>query len=235
MEALMIGGGVPRDQTTQKLNCFGVDGVDVFQGIKSGVTKQIKENYAPHSIGVHYVTHRTNLAMQTLSKLPLVIWLENMLQTLHSYFAHSPKRHLEFTKLEKLMQIKGNKILRNVKIRWISMLNLAKKVTAKYRTLLVKMALDSPTNQQAKLNYENLCDFQVLLGLVCILPLLEFVHAFIKFAQMKDVYMCDLVAIIKVCQGDIYMMYCDQTSKFTIANFWAFKSLLEFKLENIQM
>jgi hypothetical protein len=34
----------------------------------------------------------------------------------------------------------------------------------KYRTLLVKMALDSPTNQQAKLNYENLCDFQVLLG-----------------------------------------------------------------------
>ncbi len=50
---------------------------------------------------------------------------------------------------------------------------------------------------------------------------------------MKDVYVCDLVAIIKVCQGDIYMMYCDQTSKFTIANFWAFKSLLEFKCERI--
>jgi hypothetical protein len=72
--------------------------------------------------------------------------------------------------------------------------------------------------------------------LACILPLLEFVHALIKFAQLKDVYVCDMMAIIKIiCQGDNYMMYCDQTSKFTTNNFWAFKSLLEFKHENIKM
>ncbi len=104
---------------------------------------------------------------------------------------------------------------------------------AKYRTLLVKMALDSPTNQQIKLNYENLCDLQVLFGLVCILPLLEFFHALIKFAQMRDLCVCDPMVAIKVCQGDIYMMYCDQTSNFSIDNFWALKSLLEFKHENI--
>jgi len=103
----------------------------------------------------------------------------------------------------------------------------------KYMTMLVKMVLDNPTNQQVKLNYKNLCDLQVLLGLVCILPLLEFFHAFIKFAQMRDLYVCDLVATIKVNQVDIYMMHCDQTSKFTRNNFWAFKSLLEFKHENI--
>jgi hypothetical protein len=233
MEALMIGGGVPRDQIAQKLICFGANGVDVFQGVKSGVTKQIKKNYAPHSIGAHCMAHCTNLVMQILSRLPLVIRLENMLQTLHSYFARSLKRHLEFIKLAKFMQIKGNKILRNVKTRWISMLSLAKRMMAKYRTLLVKMALDNPTNQQTKLNYENLFDFQVLFRHVCILPLLEFVHAFIKFAQMRDVYVCDLVVVIKVCQGDINMMYCHQTSKFTITNFWAFKLLLEFKHENI--
>jgi hypothetical protein len=79
--------------------------------------------------------------------------------------------------------------------------------------------LDNPTNQQAKLNYENLCDLQVLLGLACILPLLESIHALIKFAQMRDVYVCDLVVAIKVCQGDIYMMYCNQTSNFTTENF----------------
>ncbi len=45
--------------------------------------------------------------------------------------------------------------------------------------------------------------------------------------------MCDLVAVIKVCQGDIYMMDRDQTSKFTIGNIWAFKSLMELKHENI--
>ncbi len=30
-------------------------------------------------------------------------------------------------------------------------------------------------------------------------------------------------------------MYCDQISKFIVNNFWAFKSLLEFKHENMQM
>jgi len=38
------------------------------------------------------------------------------------------------------------------------MLSHAKKVMVEYRTLLVKMSLDNPTNQQAKLNYERFCD-----------------------------------------------------------------------------
>jgi hypothetical protein len=53
------------------------------------------------------------------------------------------------------MQTKGNKILLNVKTRWISMLNLAKRVMEEYKTPLVKLILDSLTNQKAKLNYEN--------------------------------------------------------------------------------
>ncbi len=58
-----------------------------------------------------------------------------------------------------------------------------------YKTLLVKIILDYLTKQQAKLNYENLCDFQVLLGLAYILPLLEYVHVLINFAQMRD-FLC---------------------------------------------
>jgi hypothetical protein len=73
MEAFTISGGVLRDQIAQKLICFEVDDVNVFQGTKSGVTKQIKENYAPHFIRVYYMAHCTNLAMQTLSRLLLVI------------------------------------------------------------------------------------------------------------------------------------------------------------------
>ncbi len=99
------------------------------------------------------------------------------------------------------------------------MLSLAKKMMVEYKTMLVKMALDSLTNQQAQLNHENLCDLQVLLGFACILPLLESIHALIKCTQMKNVYVCDLVVVIKLCQGDIYMMYYDQTSKFTTDNF----------------
>jgi hypothetical protein len=42
-----------------------------------------------------------------------------------------------------------------------------------------------------------------------ILPLLEFVHDLTKFAQMHDIFVYDLVAIVKVCKGDLYNMYCD--------------------------
>jgi hypothetical protein len=37
MEALMIGGGLPQNQIAQKLICFEVDGVNVFQGTRTGV------------------------------------------------------------------------------------------------------------------------------------------------------------------------------------------------------
>jgi hypothetical protein len=62
------------------------------------------------------------------------------------------------------------------------MLSPGKRVMAKYKTLLMKMTLNNLTNQQAMLNYEHLCDIYILLGLACILPLLESVHALIKFA-----------------------------------------------------
>jgi hypothetical protein len=38
-----------------------------------------------------------------------------------------------------------------------------------------------------------------LLGLAYILLSLESMHVLIKFAQMRDICVCDLVATIKVC------------------------------------
>ncbi len=55
------------------------------------------------------------------------------------------------------METKGNKILCNIKIRWVFMLSLAKRVMVEYKTLLVKMAIDQNIDQQAKLNYMNTC------------------------------------------------------------------------------
>jgi hypothetical protein len=45
-----------------------------------------------------------------------------------------------------MLETKGNKILWNVKTRWISMLSPTKKVMAKYITFLMKMALNNLTN-----------------------------------------------------------------------------------------
>jgi hypothetical protein len=52
------------------------------------------------------------------------------------------------------------------------MLSLAKCVMGKYKTLLIKMAIDSPSNEKAKTNFNLLCDVQIMLGLATILPLL---------------------------------------------------------------
>jgi hypothetical protein len=52
---------------------------------------------------------------------------------------------------------------------------------------------------------------------------------------MQDVFVCDLVAAIKVYQGDMYNMYLEQSSNFTTDIFWTFKSLLECKHENIHL
>jgi hypothetical protein len=60
------------------------------------------------------------------------------------------------------METKGLKLLRNVKTRWISMLNPTKKVIAKYMIkLLVKMGLDMPKNFQV---VTNLADLDILLS-----------------------------------------------------------------------
>ncbi len=89
---------MPKDQVVNKLMSFGTYNINVFQNVKFGVTKQIQDDYAPFSIGVHYMAHHMNLAMQTLFVIPLVKHNESLLQTLHAYFAHISKQHLEFTK-----------------------------------------------------------------------------------------------------------------------------------------
>jgi hypothetical protein len=90
------------------------------------------------------MAHYTNFAMQTFTGLLLVVCLENMLQTLHSYFAHSPKRHLEFTKLTKFMQTKGDKIFQNVKTMWMLMFNLAKMVMVEYKNFVGEHGIGLP-------------------------------------------------------------------------------------------
>jgi hypothetical protein len=41
------------------------------------------------------------------------------------------------------------------------------------------------------------CDLHIFLEFVYIFPLLESMHVFIKFAQSRDVCVCDLVATIR--------------------------------------
>jgi hypothetical protein len=39
----------------------------------------------------------------------------------------------------------------------------------------------------------------VVMGLTCIMPLLEAIHALIKFVQAHDTWLCDFLNSIKMC------------------------------------
>jgi hypothetical protein len=71
-KALMIGGGVVRDKIAKKLICFGVNGVNVFQGARV-VLQNKSMRIMLFVLKVHCMAHRTNLAVQTLLGLPPMI------------------------------------------------------------------------------------------------------------------------------------------------------------------
>jgi hypothetical protein len=64
----------------------------------------------------------------------------------HSLFT-TPKNNLDFSKLAKTFAIKGQKLFLNVKKHWINMLNPFKHIMSKYKSLIVKMHLDSTKKQ----------------------------------------------------------------------------------------
>jgi hypothetical protein len=51
-----------------------------------------------------------------------------------------------------------------------------------------------------------------------------------QFAQHRDVFICDIMVVIKVYHGQLYYLYNDGNSSFSSDEFWAFKGLLDYSL-----
>ncbi len=94
------------------------------------------------------------------------------------------------------METKGAKNLK--------MLSSTKRVMEKYKTLLTKMAIDGPTNDNAKANFDLFCNVKFLMSFVAIFSLLHLFHNLIKFGKLQDVVICDFMATKKKCQRKIY-------------------------------
>jgi hypothetical protein len=95
------------------------------------------------------------------------------------------------------------------------MFNLAKWVLSMYIPLVAKMVEDSPFLMATRVNFKLICDVDLLISLSCLMLMLETFHGLIKFAHKKDVFVCDYVVAIKICQGQPYIHYSDLTTKCT--------------------
>ncbi len=97
---------------------------------------------------------------------------------------------MELAKLAKKLETKGWKIICNVMTKWTSMLTLAKRVLQVYKPLVVKVVDDSAEN--AKNNYELFCDCDTILGLTCVLPMMEVMQTSSKMAKGMDIFVYHL-------------------------------------------
>jgi hypothetical protein len=141
------------------------------------------------------------------------------------FFPHNSKKFAEFQKLVDFLNTKDNKILQNVKTHWISMFSPSKRTYYEYQPFILKMHTENPKSDTTSKNLNVLCDEELILGLPCLLPLLECVDKLIKIVQGLDIFVCDLVKAIKLAQLELYMLYCHSFTNFEDATFDDFNAI----------
>jgi hypothetical protein len=72
-----------------------------------------------------------------------------------------------------------------------------------------------------KVNLVNLCDVGTILGLPCVLRVLESINALMKFAHAKDVFICHYII-----QVDLYKMCNEPTISFQLKYFLEFTNVV---------
>jgi hypothetical protein len=72
-----------------------------------------------------------------------------------------------------------------------------------------------------------LCDPHLLLRLACVLPLMETMQIFLKFAKRRDTFICNFIVTMNVYQGQLYTLYCNTTSSYQGDEFKSFYGLLQ--------
>ncbi len=114
IHSLAIFRGMLKTDIINKVVYFGVNSVTIFQGLKIGVAVQLVSKHYPFVVRIHYMAHLCNLVIQTLSTLTFVAKIESLFSSMYIYYNQSPKRHLECTKLAKVIESRGLKILKNI-------------------------------------------------------------------------------------------------------------------------
>jgi hypothetical protein len=94
------------------------------------------------------------------------------------------------------------------------MISFVKHVLFKYRTLFMKMALETPRIPFAKSNLSLLIDVESMLGLNVMMSMLKAIHSLIKFAKLKDVFVYDFIAIVMIHEG--MFVACSMTSNLLL-------------------
>jgi hypothetical protein len=86
-----------------------------------------------------------------------------------------------------------------------------------------------------QVSLDLMLDPHLLLGLVAIQPMLESIDCLYIWSQKNDVFICDFVAALEVCEGQLYSFYVDHTTFYGRDDFWALNALLNCSHEAIHL
>ncbi len=95
-----------------------------------------------------------------------------------------------------------------------------------YKPLVVKIVENSIINMITKTNYELLCDIKTLLGVACVLLLLEEIQNLFKSAQGCDTFVYDFVFTLKFCEANLFDIYCDTKKRYSLNTYLCLLILL---------
>ena len=216
-----------------KLLCFGADGASVFQGTRNGITSQLTKEFAHFLLGIHCCNHRLNLVVHSLAETHIVSGMEALLAALHTYFAKSPKKALEFSNLVEVMETRGRQILKHCKTHWVGLLGPAKRVLTEYRLSVAKMAADYDAHTPACTLYHLLIDVKCLLSMAAIIPLFEKADSLMRFAQSRDVFVCNFVAAVHALKLQLLELYINEDTCLVGDNFCLLRGIVETSFQSI--
>jgi len=82
-------------------------------------------------------------------------------------------------------------------------------------------------------NFDLLVDVEVLLSLACFIPLENVVHSLMKLSQTLDIFICDFLQIVKVCQQELAWMFIDGSTAFNKQDFPRYNDLVSLQCKDV--
>lgn len=156
------------------------------------------------------------------------------MQKCWTFVNHSPKRLSEFKNLVEVIETKGLRPLKNVATRWVLLLEPLRRLMSKYRTLIAKFAAES-TKPDARACLALLLDPYTALVISAVILILETIDVLCVYAQQSNVFVCDMVAALKLCEGQVYSLFVDKGNGFSQDEFWSLHGLLDSSHESIHL
>ncbi|KAH7405300.1 hypothetical protein KP509_15G064700 [Ceratopteris richardii] len=227
-------GGMSISDINQKIVCIGVDGCSVMHGLRNGLCVQLQQNYTPYALGIHCMSHRTNLAFKSVSEFVFVQKVEDLVHQAYAFFSKSPKRIKEFKCFSDGIS-KGRKLKKNIDTRWISLIGPVERLFEEYKSVIgvVNIMSLSKGIQKGKAHtlLQMVSDVETLLYLGGMLPLLREMNNLIKVSQSRDIYVMEYAVARKMTCMRLKTLY-SETSGFDSQEFIEWESLIQVGVED---